>query len=253
MAGQAELGNSILGSEGLAVLPRALLLDLDDTIIDSYSDPDIAWLQLCREFAGSLGVVTAEELQAAVLQARDWYWSDMERARLGRLHMLQARRDILLRAFAEFGLPDSPLVTRMGERYNQIRDEAMRPLPGAIETLRRLKDMDSCAGMITNGSAEMQRAKIERFSLAPFFDHIQIEGGFGIGKPDERAFRHALDTLGVEPADAWMVGDNLEYDIRGAQQVGIYAVWVDTPGSGLPADAGIRPDRIIRSLSDLLV
>ncbi len=232
-------------------LPKALLLDLDDTILDSYSDPDMAWLQLCREFAGSLGDVTAEELQPAVMQARDWYWSDMERARLGRLHMLQARRGILLRALAAFNVPDSPLVTRMGERYNQIRVEAMRPFPGAIEMLRQLKKTGILLGLLTNGNAEMQRAKIERFSLAGYFDHIQIEGELGIGKPDERAFRHALSALGAEPAEAWMVGDNLEFDIRGAQQVGIYAVWVDTQGRGLPDGTTVRPDCIIRSLSDL--
>jgi putative hydrolase of the HAD superfamily len=233
-------------------LPMAILLDLDDTILDTYSDPDMAWLQLCREFAGSLGDMSAEKLQAAVLQARDWYWSDMERARLGRLHMLQARRDILLRAFAQFNIPDSPHITRMVERYNQIRDEAMRPFPGAIETLGRLQTTDIRLGLLTNGSAEMQRGKIERFSLAEYFDHIQIEGEFGIGKPDERAFRHALGALGAEPTEAWMVGDNLDFDIRGAQQAGIYAVWVDSQGTGLPDGTTVRPDRIIVSLSDLL-
>ena len=216
-------------------LPQALLFDLDDTILDWYTDPDAAWLQLCREFAGSLGDVPAEELQAAVLQARDWYWSNAERARRGRLDLLLARRYILLRAFARFEIPDSPLLTRMGERYNHIRDEAMRPFPGAIETLRQVKKAGIPLGLITNGSAEGQRSKIERFSLAGYFDHIQIEGEFGIGKPDARAFHHALDALGVGPADAWMVGDNLDADIRGAQQVGIHAVWVDTPGGGLPA------------------
>ena len=233
-------------------LPRALLLDLDDTILDAYSDADVAWLQLLREFAGSLGDVAAEELQAAVLQARDWYWSDMERARLGGLNLLQARRDILLRAFADFNIPDSPVVTRMGERYDQIRNEAMRPFPGAIETLRRLQMTDIRLGLLTNGSAEMQRGKIERFSLAGYFDHIQIEGEFGIGKPDERAFRHALNTLGVEPTEAWMVGDNLDFDIRGAQQVGIHAIWVDTHGSGLPDGTTVQPDSTIGSLPDLV-
>ena len=232
-------------------LPKALLLDLDDTILDAYSDADVAWLQLCREFAGSLGDVSAEELQAAVLRARDWYWSDMERARLGGLNLLQARRDILLRAFANFNIPDSPLVTRMGERYDQIRNEAMRPFPGAIETLRRLQMTDIRLGLLTNGSAEMQRGKIERFSVAEYFDHIQIEGEFGIGKPDERAFRHALEALSVEPTEAWMVGDNLDFDIHGAQQVGIHAIWVDTHGNGLPDGTTVRPDSVIRSLSDL--
>ncbi len=233
-------------------LPKAILLDLDDTILDWYIGPDEAWLHLCREFAGSLGDVPAEEFQAAVLQARDWFWSDVERARRGRLDLQLARRYILLRAFARFDIPDSPLVTRMGERYNQIRNEAMRPFSGAIETLQRLRMANIRLGLITNGSAEGQRAKIERFSLGEFFDHIQIEGEYGIGKPDERVYRNALEALGAEPSEAWMVGDNLENDIRGAQQVGIYAVWMDARGNGLPDGTTVRPDTTIRSLSDLI-
>ena len=128
----------------------------------------------------------------------------------------------------------------------------MRPFPGAIETLRRLRTANIRLGLITNGSADGQRAKIERFSLAGYFDHIQIEGEFGIGKPDARAFQNALETLQADPSEVWMVGDNLEFDIHGAQQVGIYAVWVDTQGSGLPDWTTVRPDMTIRALSDLI-
>lgn len=46
-------------------LPKALLLDLDDTTLDSYSDPDEAWRQLCHEFAGNLGDVSPRELHIA--------------------------------------------------------------------------------------------------------------------------------------------------------------------------------------------
>ena len=176
----------------------------------------------------------------------------MERVRRGRLDFGLAPRVILLRALAQFEIQDMPLVHRMAARYNRIRDESVRPLPGAIETLHRLKNAQLRMGLITNGSAEGQRAKIEDFALAPFFDHIQIEGEFGIGKPDARAFQHALGVLGVEPAEAWMVGDNLENDIRGAQQVGIYAVWVDTQRTGLPDGSTIRPDVTIGSVSDLV-
>lgn len=49
-----------------------------------------------------------------------------------------------------------------------------------------------------------------------------------------------------------MIGDNLITDIRAAQQIGIHAVWVDAPGNGLPDGTTVRPDRIIRSLSELI-
>jgi putative hydrolase of the HAD superfamily len=36
------------------------------------------------------------------------------------------------------------------------------------------------------------------------------------------------------------------------QRLGIYAIWIDTHGEGLPANSAIRPDRIIRSLTELV-
>ena len=106
-------------------------------------------------------------------------------------------------------------------------------------------------GLVTNGSSEMQRGRSIGSKLAGFSEHVQIEGELGVGKPDELAFRHALDGLAVRSDDAWMVGDDLEFDIRGAQEAGIYAVWVDARGGGLPDGTAVRPDKTIGSLSDL--
>ncbi len=187
------------------------------------------------------------------MDSRDWLWGDLERARKARLDLWQARRDILTRSFAHLGISNSPIVDGMADRYATKRDEKLKPFPGAIDTLRRLKAAGVRMGLLTNGSSESQRGKIEKHGLAEFFDHIQIEGEFGIGKPDERAFRNALDALGVSPVEVWMIGDNLDFDIHAAQQLGIYAVWVDSQGNGLPEGTSVRPDRIIRSLSELIL
>ena len=140
----------------------------------------------------------------------------------------------------------------MADRYAALRENTLKPFPGAMDALKRLKKTGIRMGLLTNGRSESQRAKIDKYDLAGFFDHIQIEEEFGIGKPDERAFLNALDVLGVTPADAWMVGDNLEWDVHGAQRVGIYAVWMDAHGNGLPDGSTVHPDRTIRSLSELL-
>jgi putative hydrolase of the HAD superfamily len=50
-----------------------------------------------------------------------------------------------------------------------------------------------------------------------------------------------------------MVGDNLEWEIMAPQRLGIYAIWHDGYGVGLPPNSPIRPDRIIRRLSELLL
>jgi FMN phosphatase YigB (HAD superfamily) len=48
-----------------------------------------------------------------------------------------------------------------------------------------------------------------------------------------------------------MVGDKLDWDVAGAQAVGIFGIWLDRAGTGLP-DASTHPDRIVRSISELV-
>jgi putative hydrolase of the HAD superfamily len=124
--------------------------------------------------------------------------------------------------------------------------------PGAHDAIDALKALGVKLALVTNGGALTQRAKVERFALTHRFDHIQIEGEHGFGKPEERAYLHAMDALGVKARDTWMIGDNLEWEVVAPQRLGIYAVWMDTHGEGLPPGSLIKPDRIIRSLTELL-
>lgn len=61
-----------------------------------------------------------------------------------------------------------------------------------------------------------------------------------------------LLDLDAAPADAWMVGDNLEWDVAGAQAAGLYGVWLDKRGTGLPSGADVRPELTVRAVSELL-
>jgi putative hydrolase of the HAD superfamily len=128
----------------------------------------------------------------------------------------------------------------------------MRLFPDAVEVLGTLRAFPVTLALITNGEKGEQRAKIERFALAPYFSTILVEGEFGAGKPDERVYRHTLEQLGIAPHEAWMVGDNLEWDVLGPQRVGVRGIWRDSHGTGLPSASPVRPDRIIRSLHELL-
>jgi putative hydrolase of the HAD superfamily len=140
----------------------------------------------------------------------------------------------------------------LADAYNALHDEELSLFPDAHETLDRLKELGIKLALITNGAAEPQRAKVVRFAFEHHFDHIQIEAEHGFGKPEERAYNHAMEVLGVGPDETWMVGDNLEWEIIVPQRLGTYAIWHDAYGIGLPRSSPIRPDRIIRRLSELL-
>ena len=240
------------------MFPRAILFDLDDTLISAYRQPEQAWIAIAGEFQPELGGLTPNVVAAAVAVAAEAFWSDEDRHREGRLNLLNTRRDIVLDGFAALArdrgrAPPAELATRMSERYNTYREEQMYLFPDAHDVVDTLRDAGVKLALITNGAAGPQRAKVERFDLTHRFHHIQIEGEHGFGKPEERAYLHAMSVLGAEPHDTWMVGDNLEWEIRAPQRLGIHAIWHDTIGAGLPAGTDARPDRIIRGLRDLLM
>jgi putative hydrolase of the HAD superfamily len=233
-------------------LPKAILFDLDDTILAFSAGADPSWELICRRFAPGLAGQTAEVLAEAIRTARAEFWADPGRHRRGRLHPGQARREIVGAALSALGVPAGELVGEIAEAYIVERDQMIQPFPGALETLRRLRERGVRMAVITSGSAREQRGKIERFGLEPLFDCILIEGETGIGKPDERVYLGALERLGVRADETWMVGDNLEWDVGAPQELGIRGIWHDFEHRGLPAGSPIRPDRIIRSLVELL-
>ncbi len=233
-------------------LPKALLVDLDDTILAFDSLADECWQKICSRFISQLEIDSPQKLFSAIKSERSWFWSDPERHRWGRLNLLLASRKIVHTALLRFGIDDTDMSRRIADAYRAEREKAVAPFPGAVETLTELRARGVRLGLITNGAASTQQAKIQRFNLGPLFTSIVIEGEFGVGKPDERVFRHSLDVLGVPVEQSWMVGDNLEFDVQGAQRIGITGIWNDWRGSGLPEGSSAQPNRIIRSLSELL-
>jgi putative hydrolase of the HAD superfamily len=232
--------------------PQAILLDLDDTIIDFGSTTESAWQRVCAAAARQVAGLDAAALFATIDRVRTWYWSDPERHRQGRADLRAASRRIVQQALAELGHDLPALAQAIANSYRDLRDEGMSVFAGAVETLQRLRAHGVQLGLVTNGSSTDQRAKLERFDLARHFDHILIEGEFGCGKPDARVYRAALDALRARPADSWFVGDNLEWDVAAPQRLGLRTIWVDAARAGLPANAPVRPHRIIHSLPELL-
>jgi putative hydrolase of the HAD superfamily len=238
------------GSIG-AVLPAAILFDLDDTILASDVLADATWRRLCDAHAAAVRA-DADSLYGTLCRVRERFWSDPERHRVGRLDLLAARRAIARETFETLGLSDPAGADALANAYAEERERTIEVFPGAVETLAALLRRGVALALITNGASDVQRRKIRRFDLDRYFRSIFIEGEVGVGKPDPQAYRNALDALGVAPRDAWMVGDNLDWDVRAPMALGIRGIWHDHAGKGLPPGSAVVPDRIVRSLPELL-
>jgi putative hydrolase of the HAD superfamily len=231
--------------------PRAILLDLDDTILDDSSLVDACWSTACESHADRFAPVSVADVLDSIRKQSSWYWSDPERHRAGRLELNAARREVVRLALATLHIADPAIATAIGDAYSRHRDAGMAPLPDAIDTVRWLKSRGIRLALLTNGAGAAQRTKIARFGLTDLFDAILVEGEVGVGKPEERIYRRAIELLGVRPSDAWMIGDNLEWDVAAPQRLGICGVWVDRMGRGLPERSTVVPHHIVRALSEV--
>ncbi len=230
---------------------KALLVDLDDTLLDYSGGVDDCWAGACRSAAAPAGIDVAA-LLPALARARRWFWDDPVRHARERTDMNGAWRQIVAHALEDVGHPSERLAAEVAEAFAAKRWRRMDLYPGAREALSRLRAQGIPLALVTNGDKTHQRRKIEMHDLAPFFDVIVIEGEFGVGKPDESVYRHALGALSVSPREAWMVGDNLEWDVAAPQRLGLRAAWVDAPGQGLPPASPVHPDRILRAFTEIL-
>ncbi len=105
-------------------------------------------------------------------------------------------------------------------------------------------------GLLTNGAPDLQREKIEASGLESFFSAMVISGEHGIGKPDPAIFHLLLKQLDVKPEHALMIGNSLERDIAGARAAGVRSVWMQLPEAHEKSDA--TPDFTITKLEELL-
>lgn len=78
------------------------------------------------------------------------------------------------------------------------------------------------------------------------------EEEFGVGKPDSSIYLHAVKQLGVTPEEAWMIGDNFEWEVIAPQQIGIKGIWINPKGIDPASFHHIQPYQSINTINDLV-
>src|SRR5436305_10170585 len=79
-------------------LPRAMLIDLDETILSAYGRPDIAWNNVAAEFAGELAPLPPQQVAAAIVDSARKFWETAEAE--WRLKLAEARHEVVRAGFA---------------------------------------------------------------------------------------------------------------------------------------------------------
>jgi HAD superfamily hydrolase (TIGR01509 family) len=189
---------------------RALIFDLDGTLVDTVYAHVFAW---------------QKALEEAGLPVDGW-----------RVHRrIGMSGGLFTRAIArEIGreldaAQADGLRQRHGELFTQLVPNP-RPLPGALQVLRRLRDLEVPVGIATSG----RRPEINR-SLAALEipgDMVVIErGDVARAKPEPDLFLACQERLGVDARDCFVVGDAV-WDLLAARRAGMFGVGLLTGGYG---------------------
>jgi len=123
----------------------------------------------------------------------------------------------------------------------------------AIPTLQKLRGKGYNLGIISNAGDDEDVQQLARgFGITEHFDFILTSAACSYRKPHPRIFELALSNWYCHPSEAVMVGDNLDADIRGAQEAGIYGVWISRRANpAMEKQEQVQPDASLSSLSEL--
>ena len=218
-----------------------VLFDLDNTLSDFTSAQTEAFPGLLAAH----GVAEAESYLGAFKRLAEPLWKQIEAGTLT-LDTLNDERFRLLIEHTDIDVDPSVLAAE----YLGWLSKSGRLIPGAVELLQALHGSVRM-GMITNGYAEVQRPRLERFELAHYFESITVSSEIGYAKPGQAFFDVALGQLGnPDPATVLVVGDSLSSDIAGGANAGCATCWYNPSGEPLPENAA-DINHMVNNLAEL--
>ena len=110
-----------------------------------------------------------------------------------------------------------------------------------ISILELAKENNVKLGIITNGPSEHQWSKIKALGVEKWIakENIIVSGDYGINKPDVRIFEIMKEKLQLPNDSLYYIGDSLENDIVGANNVGWKTIWINRYKKKLPKELDI--------------
>jgi len=219
----AALNNSP-GSMGY----RWILFDADNTLFDF----DRSAHEALQRTIEAHGVAFEPAHATTYQQINTRYWHAFERGEVEQSRLRVGRFEELLK---NLGLTATDPAT-FATHYEQRLSEGGHLLDGSEEILEILRPHVQMA-LITNGLQSVQRPRLAKSPIRPYFREILISEEVGAAKPDPQIFEVAFSRMGSPtPAEVLMVGDSLSSDIRGGADFGCDTCWYNPHQNPLGSD-----------------
>ena len=197
--------------------PRAVLFDLDGTLLDTIGDLAEAANRMLAELGRP--VRTQDEIHSFVGKGIP----NLVRRCL--TENAQASEDEIEAAVAVFR-----------RHYHMVNGVSTRIYPGVLETISVLRARSIKLAVVTNKAEAFTLPLLDRMGMAGHFDTVVSGDTLPVKKPDPAVLHLACERLGVSARDALMIGDSAN-DALAAQGAGMPVLLVTYGYSeGRPVD-----------------
>ncbi|MBE7719070.1 MAG: noncanonical pyrimidine nucleotidase, YjjG family [Lacrimispora celerecrescens] len=219
---------------------QIFLLDIDNTLLDF----DAAEEQSFKKVIKSYDLEYKDEMLPQYKKMNRHLWDLLEQEKIGREELLNTRFSQFFRFY------DLEISGEEAEgRYRRHLGNSSDLIPGATETLTRLKQMGKQLYSASNGVYSTQIQRLEQAGLLHLFDGMFISEKAGYEKPSLHFFEYCFENIPQLDKDKTiMVGDSISSDIQGAVNAGIDSCLFCRSGRPLQSEA----THTIQDLSELI-
>lgn len=200
-----------------------VFLDAGDTFVYGYPTFYAA--------VGDCWVALGESVDAdSVKHSANRYFTANPRAALVSQESFQRYFEGLYRhVLTELNFP-GPIEDNVASLWSEWESgHRLRLFDDALAALEMLKRARFKLGAVSNWDLSFDHT-MDRLGVSRMFSVQVCSCAIGAAKPDPAIFEYALDRAGIGPSQAWFIGDQIDYDIEPARELGMKTICVDYYG-----------------------
>ncbi len=201
--------------------PEFVYFDLDDTLLDHRHAQTAALYDVATVLLGADRTSdVADRVRAEYEETNRSLWAEYLSGVITKDELRRRRFEHIAESFG-----DGRGWSEFDDFYMRRYAHHWRPIAGALEAFEQVA-ASVPVGIITNGFADTQHAKLDRFPrLQEISRAVVISEEVGYLKPDRRLFEYAERLSGAEGGSILYVGDSWRSDVLGALDAGWRAAW----------------------------